>query len=145
MAKFRWPWSRDKSHETEKNELGLKDVLESVTGEIIARQKSIEDGSKNSIFYIEKAKVSINFVAKKSGTGSVNLYALEAGGSYTSERTHHIELELSTVSPLFKFLIPHLKISTDKLDGKFDEIIDELLRDVSQEEFLKGFKQLSGE
>ena len=55
MPKFAWPWTRKKLKDSDKEELGLKNILKSVTDEIVARQQSIKDGSEGSIFFIEKA------------------------------------------------------------------------------------------
>jgi hypothetical protein len=146
MPRFAWPWPRRKPQDTDESELGLRRILKLVTDEIIARQQDIKAGSERGVFFIEKAKVSISFVVRKSGTGGVKLYVVDAEGAYASERIQRVDLDLVTTPPLLSALLSSLTITNQRINEEINRRIDELLSSEREiEVFFEAFRQQAGE
>ena len=98
------------------SDLDLEKIIQTVADEILKSQRRIKDSGGKSLFFVEKVKVSISFVVRRSGQGGIKLHVVEADGSISSEQTHRVELELSTVPPLLNSLLSHIQPTQAKAE-----------------------------
>lgn len=139
-------WRKSKN-DVDTRELGLDKVLQSVTDDIRKSRKRLQDSGKEGVLFLDKAQITISFIAKRTLSGDVKLLAADASGTYSAEQMHQVTLELSTIPPLVAKLVENAA-SKRKMSEDVQKTIDTLLDEtLSQEsvEIMRRLRQPEGE
>jgi len=140
IPKTRLPRLRSKSSKDDSG-LGLEEVIQSVTDDVLKSQKRIRESGGRSMFFVDKAQVTLSFVVKKTATGAVRLVAAEGEAVHATEQIHQVTLDLVTTPPLMGKVLESLVSKHETLDAA----VDELLASDKTQDFLKQYEQKAGE
>ena len=140
IPKTRLPRFRSKTGKDDSG-LGLEEVIQSVTDDVLKSQRRIRESGGRSMFFVDKAQVTLSFVVKKTATGTVKLVAAESEAAYATEQVHQVTLDLVTIPPLMGKVLENLVSKHETLDAA----VDELLASDKAQDFLKQYEQKAGE